>query len=178
MSRGGVTAVLGVLIGLVAVVVAGMGLGNPGIGLPEVITGATVGVVAFLLAMAGRRVAAWTSVALALLTSALVVWVLGSTVVLTTRAGWGWAVSSPPWVFSGVFLMVAGALTGILLARAAWHRDMTPMVSVMGSTFGLLVVLIGATLWHFGLSLFPGPVPGMAPPAEPTAAAWVVCSGC
>lgn len=158
-NRVGVSAVLGVLIGLVAVVVAGMVLGNPGIRRPEVITGATVGVVAFLLAMAGRRVAAWTSLTLAVLTSALVVWVPGRSVVRATRAV-AWEVDRPLSLFGGVLLMAGATLAAILLTRAAWRRDVTPMVSVMGSTFALLIALIGAALWLFGLTLFPGPLPG------------------
>jgi len=170
MSRVGVTAFLGGLIGLVAVVVAGMVLGNPGIGRPEAIAGASVGVIAFLLAMGGGRVAVWASLALAVLTSAVVLWVTVSFVLSITRAA-GWEMSQPLWLFVGVFLMAAATLASFLLARATWRRDVRPMVSVMGTTLGLLLALTGASLLLGAVSLFPGPllvdIPSAGAPSAP-----------
>lgn len=173
MSRVGLTVAGGVLIGLVAVPVAGMGLGNPGIGGPEALAGVTVGVVAFLLAMAGERVAVWASLALSALTPLIVVGATVSLVLSLTRWSVAWELSRPLWLIVGVFLMAAATLTSLPLAKAAWRRDERPMVSVMGTTLGLLVALAGASLLLAAVSLFPGPLVAdtSSPAASESAAA-------
>lgn len=140
------------------------------------LTGAGVGVAACLLTMMGGRAAAWISLAFTVLTAALVIWVLGRSVVSAARAV-GWEVSDPRHLLAGVLLMAGATLTCILLARAAWRRDVTPMVSVMGAAFGLLIAVIGAALWIYGLAIYHG-FPGVGALVEWNAAAWIQCSVC
>lgn len=159
MSRVGVTAALGVLIGFVAAVVAGIVLANPGIGRPEAITGAVVGVVAFVLAMAGGHVARWASLVMASLIGGLVCWVsvwqLAAAIRATRRE-----IRDPLELLVGVILMGVAILAGTLIARSAWRWNASPVVSVMGTLSAFLIALIGAGFLVSSVSLLRLP-PGL-----------------